>query len=135
MARRQASVATDRDSETLRRRSLSAQIAERAHCAVHRIVAKFAAARQALAEADDARESIDDREAALGRPRNQQAGNCWCQDRSRHKCDDAALAVARSLGSDGLPCRFVILLQGRRTGDTLRHVHARFCPSPPESSG
>ena len=71
-ARRQASVATERDSETLRRRSLSAQTAS---APTARSIASSDSSpllRQALAQPDDARESIDDGEAAVVRAGDQQ---------------------------------------------------------------
>ena len=46
---------------------------ERAERPLHRRVADPAAGRQALAEADDPREGVDDDESVLGRPRDQQA--------------------------------------------------------------
>ena len=85
-ARRQASVATERDSETLRRRSLSAHTAKRGDRAVHRLVRQPAALGQPFAEADDARESVDDGEALVGRAGRSAGGNCWCRGRSRHRC-------------------------------------------------
>ena len=72
-ARRQASVATERDSETLRRRSLSAQTPSAATARSIASSDELAGLRQAFAQPDDAREGVDDGEAAVGRAGDQQA--------------------------------------------------------------
>ena len=78
------------------------------------------AARQALAEPDDARESVDDGEPALVRARDQQPAIVGAEiDRAIGMTMRLPLRRG-ALDPMARPAR-EILLQGRRTGDTLRH--------------
>src|SRR5690349_11944 len=81
---------------------------------------KSVAPRQSLAQANDPRESIDNGEAALARARDQQPAIVRAEiDRS------ICVTVRLPLRRDALirwPALLAIpVLQGRRTGDTLRH--------------
>ena len=81
---------------------------------------KRAAARQALAQPDDAREGVDDGEAAVGRARDQQPAIVGAE------VDRAISVTVRLPPRRGALIRRPALLakpllQSRRTGDTLRH--------------
>ena len=119
-ARRQASVATERASETLRRRSLSAQTDSAPTARSIAPCESLPDWRQAFAEPDDARESVDDGEAVVGRAGDQQPAIVGAEI-------DRAIGVAVTLAP---PRRSLVrrpallgrgLLRGRRTGDVLRH--------------
>ena len=64
---------------------LGAADAERLDGARHGGVGEPAVGADALAEADDAREGIDDAEAVVARASRPAGGNCWCRDRARHR--------------------------------------------------
>ena len=102
--------------------------------AIHGILREFPGAREALAKADNAGERVDDGEAAVARPRNQQAAIVGTEV-------DCAIGAAVRLPPmrETLVRRpalsFGLVPQGRRTGGFLRHDYARFCPSPPDASG
>ena len=112
-ARRQASVATERDKR---------------HVAAAQLVGADRRARRPrgpspprsarpltpkpFAEPDDARESVDDGEAAARSGGRSAAGNCWCRGRPRHRCGADASAALRT------PCRR--LPRPRRSGEARR---------------
>jgi hypothetical protein len=89
--------------------------------------------RPPFAQADDAGESVDHGEAAADRPGDQQPAIVGAEI-------DRAIGVTVMI-PPRLESRFrrparcgSLMLQSRRTGDTLRHF-ARFCPSPPKNGG
>ena len=84
-AARQASVAIRRARVTTRLRILSRQMLKRLDGAHDRRLADAARSGDALAEADDAGERVDDAEAVAQSGAPPAAGNCWCRDRAQRR--------------------------------------------------
>src|SRR5205085_10565999 len=107
---------------------------EGAYGAVHRLLRQLAGARQAFAEAHDARKCVDHGETAFVRPGDQQTAIVRAQV-------DRAIGVALTLSPRRKPLvrrpalLAIPLLQSRRTGGSLRHDYARSCSPPPDAGG
>ena len=131
-ARRQASVATERDQRDVAAAKLFGADRQRADRPVHRLLRQRARLRQAFAKPDDARESVDDGEAAVDRPGDQQAAIIGAEI-------DRAIGV-RGHGnrrSGGLPDGRLRARDPAAGAGALATVcamnNARFYPAPPES--
>ena len=134
-ASRQASVAIRPERATRCRRILAAHTCSASMRALDGGLRQPAAGEHALAQADDAREGVDDLEAAPRRAAPPAGGSCWCRDRARRRRACGRLA-RRRLGRCQSPV-------GRRPRAATQAAHgsahasgaATASPSPHSTGG